>query len=109
LTAIVVVTPDELRAIVREELGACLATREPASTLGALVDKRRLADALGVSVATIDRQSAKGRIPFLLVGEHRRYDIVAVRAALEAVPAVAPAAKASRELVSGVRRLSRTT
>ncbi len=81
-----------------------------------LVDKRELALSLGVSAATIDRLCRQGRIPFILVGEVRRFDFDAVRAALETKPepADAPANPASQSaprdrLGANVRMLSRGT
>ena len=48
-----------------------------------LVRKRALADALGVSGATIDRWTKIGRIPFVQAdGGHKRFDVEQVRAAL---------------------------
>ncbi len=44
-----------------------------------LLDKRALAHALGVSTASVDRLCRQGRIPFVLVGEVRRFDLEAVR------------------------------
>lgn len=100
-------TLDELRAMVRAEVQAVCASLLPAPTLSApLVDKRACALALGVSPATIDRLVAAGRAPFVRVGDHRRFDVSAVRAALETTVAVAPSpAKSLR--VPGVRLLSR--
>jgi excisionase family DNA binding protein len=107
--SVVVATPDELRAIVRDELRAILLTREPATSAPApLLDKRGLAAALGVSPATVDRQTAEGRIPFVRVGDHKRFDLAAVRAALELTPArLAPVVAPARGRVPGVRLLSR--
>ncbi len=47
-----------------------------------LLDKRALAHALGVSTATVDRLCRQGRMPFVIVGEVRRFDLEVVRAAL---------------------------
>jgi excisionase family DNA binding protein len=49
-----------------------------------LLDKRALAHALGVSTAKIDRLVRSGEIQYVLVGEVRRFDLDAVRVALEA-------------------------
>jgi excisionase family DNA binding protein len=49
-----------------------------------LLDKRALAHALGVSTAKIDRLVKKQEIEYVLVGEVRRFDLDAVRRALEA-------------------------
>lgn len=75
-------------------------TRSPAIT-ARLLCKSELAAALGVSIATIDRDQA---IPFVIVGDSRRYDLAAVLAALaeKSTPVKAPAAPPA-----GVRLLSR--
>jgi len=76
-----------------------------------LVDKRELAHELRVSPATIDRLCRTGRIPFVRVGEVRRFDCAAVRVALEESGAsphsTVPTAPRSKVQVSGVRLLSR--
>ena len=89
-----------------------LPTAPPADPL---LDKRALAHALGVSTAKVDRLCREGRIPFVRVGEVRRFDLAAVRAALEAgdererdergKPPADAAPPAGR--VAGVRLLSR--
>jgi excisionase family DNA binding protein len=58
-----------------------------------LLDKRALAHALGVSTATVDRLCRTNRIPFVRVGDARRFDFVAVRAALDASSAPWPTAR----------------
>ena len=104
---------DMVRTAAREGAEQALAAQReampPAS--GALVDKRELARLLGVSPATINRLCRDDRIPFIRVGDARRFDPAAVRAALEesaGVAATAPAAPSSRQVrVAGVRLLSR--
>jgi excisionase family DNA binding protein len=101
-----------VRAAAREGAEQALAAQRPTTppTSGSLVDKRGLAHALGVSPATIDRLCRDGRIPFTRVGDVRRFDPVAVLAALEqGVEASATSAgSASRQVrVAGVRLLSR--
>jgi excisionase family DNA binding protein len=49
-----------------------------------LVSKQALAAQLGISIAGVDRLVRDAKIPFVRVGEVRRFDPVAVRAALEA-------------------------
>jgi len=49
----------------------------------ALSAKSVLAHSLGVSPATIDRLSRAGRIPFVYVGDARRFDVAAVIAKLK--------------------------
>ena len=79
--------------------------------LGPLVDKRALGHALGISPTTVDRLCRDGQIPFIRVGDVRRFDIVAVRAALQesrrGEESTAPARAAGQVLVPGVRLLSR--
>jgi len=84
-----------------------------------LVDKRMLAHALGVSIPSIDRLCRSQRIPYVLVGEVRRFDLEAVREALRASapgpvnaerpspPAPAPAPCSEEVPIPGVRLLSR--
>lgn len=77
-----------------------------------LVDKRELARALAVSVATVDRlcrADSDAPIPFVIVGDSRRFDLAAVRAALESRPAERPKAQAPLAEVphGGVTRRSR--
>jgi excisionase family DNA binding protein len=75
-----------------------------------LLSKQQLAAALGVSTATIDRLCREGAIPFLPVGDSRRFDLGSVRQALEAraaeeLPESSPHAPEDRP--SGVRVLSK--
>lgn len=56
----------------------------------ALLSKANLARALDVSTATVDRLCREGSIPFVLVGESRRFDLGEVRAALPRNDAAAP-------------------
>jgi excisionase family DNA binding protein len=77
-----------------------------------LLDKRELAHALRVSVAKVDRLSRDGRIPFVIVGDVRRFDLTAVLAALpqQGQPTderVRPASPARKQVLAGVRLLSR--
>ena len=77
---------DLVRTAAREGATQALASPggDAGTTTAPLVDKRTLAHALGVSTASVDRLCREGRIPFVLVGEVRRFDLDAVRAALEA-------------------------
>jgi excisionase family DNA binding protein len=106
MTAVVVMSPDDLKELIREAVREEIASVRPAAAPSALVDKRECARALGVSTATVDRLCATQRIPFVVVGDVRRFDLEAVRAALESVPAEAP--KPTVKL-GGVRLLSRRT
>jgi excisionase family DNA binding protein len=83
----------------------------PTPRTSTLVDTRDCAHGLGVSTATINRLVNAGRIPFLIVGESRRFEMSAVLAALEQHGAtenlVARATNKNREVIPGVRLLSR--
>src|SRR5580658_5708122 len=96
---------DLVRAAAREGAEQAIAAK-PVTTptmAGSLVDKRDLAHALGVSPATIDRLCRAGRIPFIRVGDVRRFDPVAVRAALEQGPGVAASATSAASTSTRVR------
>lgn len=78
-----------------ERLAAKLAV--PAAPLGPrkpLLSKQDLAVQLGVSVATIDRLCREELIPWLVVGDSKRFDLEEVRAALPRGPSVAKAKEA---------------
>jgi hypothetical protein len=78
-----------------------------------LVDKRGLAHALGVSTASVDRLCRSGRIPFVTVGEVKRFDLEAVRTVLTAPspdtasPLEITPSAAAPSTPSGFRLLSR--
>jgi excisionase family DNA binding protein len=86
-------------------------TAAPPSTKPPLMDTRDCAHSLGVSTATINRLVQAGRIPFITVGESRRFEMGAVLAALERRGATqnagAQATSKSRVVIPGVRLLSR--
>jgi excisionase family DNA binding protein len=75
-----------VRSAAREGVVEALQTQASAApkALTPLLDKRALAHALGVSTAKIDRLVRSGEIQYVLVGEVRRFDLDAVRVALEA-------------------------
>jgi len=77
-----------VRSAARDGVVEALQTKAPAPpnsvTPPPLLDKRALAHAMGVSTAKIDRLVRSGEIQYVLVGEVRRFDLEAVRAALEA-------------------------
>ncbi len=56
----------------------------PRPSDAALLSKQQLASALAVSTATIDRLCREHTIPFLTVGDSRRFELARVREALEA-------------------------
>jgi hypothetical protein len=73
-----------VRAAARDGTTEALLTHDPAPSKSAppLLDKRALAHALGVSTATVDRLCRHGRVPYVHVGDVRRFDLDAVRSAL---------------------------
>jgi excisionase family DNA binding protein len=85
-------------------------TAAPPSTKPPLVDTRDCAHSLGVSTATVNRMVQAGRIPFITVGESRRFEMGPVLAALEhhgATRNVREATSKNRVVLPGVRLLSR--
>jgi excisionase family DNA binding protein len=104
---------DMVRTAAREGAEEALASHAPTTPApsGSLIDKRSLAHALGVSPATVDRLCRDGRVPFVRVGDVRRFDLAAVRTALgetSATKSSAPPTSALRQAgVAGVRLLSR--
>ncbi|HXX67191.1 MAG TPA: hypothetical protein VEK07_08420 [Polyangiaceae bacterium] len=100
---------DLVRTAARDGTSEALALRSERldAERSPLLDKRGLAHALGVSTATVDRLCRQQRIPFVLVGEVRRFDLAAVRQALmeqrsSSRPSVA---RAERPGASGAIRL----
>jgi predicted DNA-binding transcriptional regulator AlpA len=79
--------------------------RAPAK--GPLLSKQQLAQALGVSVATIDREVTRG-LPCVVVGASRRFDESAARAWLE-TQAASRLAEPPKGSAAPVRLLSRAT
>lgn len=111
--SVVVVSPDDLVAIIVTAVRDALAAQVPTTASPAqLVSRAGLARVLGVSVATIARAEHAGQIASVVVGSSRRYDVAAVRAALEAgSKAAQPTPRAGerpRGGLSGVRLLSRS-
>jgi hypothetical protein len=106
---------DELRALINDTVRAALAAHgTPYPTSGAVIDKRGLAHALDVSPSSIDRYAAAGVIPYVTLGPDgpRRFDLTEVRKALAVHASPSPvdvASKPTREIIPGVRRLSRRT
>jgi excisionase family DNA binding protein len=72
----------------------------------ALLTKQTLAAALSTSTATIDRLVRDGRIPFVRLGDSRRFDLADVRAALDVERAERVAPRIERT-DDAVRLLSR--
>lgn len=109
LAALLGLVRDAAREGAAQALAANATSSAAPNTPSPLADKRSCAHALGVSTATVDRLSRSGRIPFVIVGDVRRYDLAAVRAALDAhdaKPAPRPATSDPIPL-RGVRLLGR--
>ncbi len=88
LTAALDMLADVIARRVVDELRPLLTSaREPSPAVPALLDKQALAHALDKSTASIDRLVRDGAIPFVRVGDVRRFDLAAVLAALQVVPA----------------------
>jgi hypothetical protein len=108
-----------VRSAAREGVAEALQTQAPVApkTVIPLINKKDLAHALGVSIASVDRLSRDGRIPWVPVGDVRRFDLEAVRQALRAqapgpVKADGPPTPSSASAcddapIPGVRLLSR--
>ncbi len=82
---VVVALLDTLSALIARRLQASQTAAKDRP--GPLLSKQDLAVALGVSVPKIDRLAREGRIPYVLVGDTRRFDLDEVRAALPHVTA----------------------
>ncbi len=105
---VLVMSPDELEALVHAAVVAALAATTSAASAPALVTKQAAAGALGISTGTLDRLVRAGRVPFVKVGDVRRFDLAAVRASLVAIEArTGSAEQPKRAAVTGVRLLSR--
>lgn len=112
-----------VRTAARDGVVEALQTQGPAApkAVTPLIDKKTLAHALSVSIASIDRLCRDDRIPYVVVGDVRRFDLEAVREALRAsapgpvkVERPAPTApgatpRADEAPIPGVRLLSRNS
>jgi hypothetical protein len=108
-----------VRSAAREGVVEALQTQAPVApkTVIPLINKKDLAHALSVSIASVDRLSRDGRIPWVPVGDVRRFDLEAVRQALRAQapgpvkaedpPPPSPASQFDEAPIPGVRLLSR--
>jgi excisionase family DNA binding protein len=91
---------------------AARATSTPSapSSPAPLLTPHECAAALGVSIATLNRRVNEGAIPYVQIGDARRYDLERVHAALAAaprVPQLPPVASAPEpQPARGVRRVS---
>jgi excisionase family DNA binding protein len=91
---------------VAEKLRPMLAAPALSAAPAALASKSEVASALRVSPASIDRLVRAGRIPFVRVGDVRRFDLESVRAALAEQRSAAAAKPQPQGPLSGVRLLS---
>lgn len=96
---------DDIAARVEARLAPMLTGGAPAVP-EPLVSKQVLAARFTISTAKVDRMTREGTIPFVVVGESRRYDVADVRAALEARQA-ASLKVPEPKVESGVRRVTR--
>jgi hypothetical protein len=103
---------DDLRSLVRGEVQAALATHAPAISTTPLLDKRALAHALTISIATVTRMTAEG-MPHVFAGASPRYSLDEVRAWLaergRLGTRAAPSKLGARETIPGVRLLGRAS
>jgi excisionase family DNA binding protein len=85
---LVVITTDELKAIVREQLEEVLGARAIAMPKRkGRVSTTELADALGVSRSKVHELADAKVLPFVWCGDHRRFDVDECIAALKNAPA----------------------
>lgn len=108
LRAIVVLLARELAPLVAEELARVAPPMAPSPS--PMVAKQEAARHFNVSTATLDRLCRTGEIPYVTIGDSRRFDLAAVRAALEARAGAepkAPPVSSPPETSTGVRRVSR--
>ena len=103
---VLVLSPEDLRAVVREAVRAELTDGTTVSTAAPLVDRHELARLLGVSAATITRMTAEG-MPHVFAGASPRYAPEEVRAWLATRGRKGTKTKGSKATVAGVRLLSR--
>lgn len=104
-----------LRVVVREAVVEALASADVARSHvrpTRLLTKQETADALGISSAQLDRLCRAGRVPFIHVGDVRRFDLAAVLEALKDSTPGRPAstdvrARPTARTVAPVRLLSR--
>ena len=110
---IIVMTSEDFDARIEAVLRRVLGDRKEAAPVATapLVDKQTLGRLLTCSTAKIDKLVRAEKIPYLFVGEVRRFDVASVRAALSAPATPARATEPPRDatpgLVPGVRMLRR--
>ena len=101
-----------IREAARQGTADALAAAEPRhSAPAALLTKQELAAALAISPGQVDRLVRRGALPFVPVGDHKRFDLAAVLSELgnhEVRVAAAPK-PSTGAASSGVRLLTRGT
>lgn len=75
-TALVVLTPEQLRELVTEAVSAALAEHQPVGS-PRLLDRQVLAEMLGCSLPTLDKLRSEG-LPEVRVGDAPRFEREAV-------------------------------
>lgn len=71
MSPLVLVSPDDLRTMLREVVAEVIAEREPPDA-PALLDRRAMASMLGVGVDTLDKLRREG-LPEIRVGDAPRF------------------------------------
>jgi excisionase family DNA binding protein len=89
-----------------ERMTPVFENKAPSPPGATLLSKSELASELHVSTATVDRLVRAGRLPFARVGDARRFDVDAVRRALEERGGGAPTTSEPGVAVGDVRLLS---
>jgi hypothetical protein len=103
---------DQIREAAREGAQEALRAqreRDPTAREPVLLDKRSLAHALNISTATVDRLCRTQRIPFVTVGDVRRFDLACVLAALRDAAPLEPkrVPRAESASLHGVKLLTK--
>jgi hypothetical protein len=76
MNKLVLVEPAELAELVRDAVVEALSAQpKAASTPPALLDRKRLAEALDLSVAALDRVRAEPSFPELRIGDAPRFEL----------------------------------
>jgi predicted DNA-binding transcriptional regulator AlpA len=77
---LVVLTPEQLTTLIREAIAGYLGASATSSqqSSSALLSRAACSNALGISVASLDRICNDG-CPFITIGKSRRFDLAAVR------------------------------
>jgi excisionase family DNA binding protein len=82
-SGVIVTTPEQLSAIVRDAVADALAERAPSPEPTGLLSTPEVARRLGVSRATAHRMANEGLLPFIWCGDSRRFDLAECIATLK--------------------------